>query len=161
MDKNNGGPDTEAAPGERTSCLLSLKPLIMCLQGRQGDLLGVAELRAQSQRTSVQLCRLRRKTLAPGKQQTLSRQHTGTVNSSRSKEGCWNSGEQQEGAWQGLDGQSTCWPGMRRFAVAPSGIQYKPALPSPPAWHSPFPAPPNTAMPRAGWEAQQILERNV
>lgn len=161
MDKNNGGPDTEAAPGECTSCLLSLKPLIMCLQGRQGDLLGVAELCAQSQRTSVQLHGLRWKTLAPGKQQTLSRQHTGIVSSSTSKDGCWNSGEQQEGAGQGLDGQSTCWPGMRRSAVGPSGTQYKPALPSPPAWHSPLPAPSNTAMPCAGWGAKQILERNV
>lgn len=44
LDKNNGGPDTEAALGEYTSCLLSFKPLIIFLERKQGDLLGVAEL---------------------------------------------------------------------------------------------------------------------
>lgn len=103
MDKNNGGPDTEAALGDCTSCLLSLKPLIMCLQGRQGDLLGVAELCARGQQPSVQLHGLGGKTLAPGKQQTRSRHDTGIVNSSTSKDRFWNSGEQQEEAWQGLE----------------------------------------------------------
>lgn len=84
LDKNNGGPDTEAALGEYTSCLLSFKPLIMFLERKQGDLLGAAELCARGQVQTVepastspaahrQLHRLGRTFLAPGQQQTRPR----------------------------------------------------------------------------------------
>lgn len=54
LDKNNGGPDTEAAQGEYTSCLLSFKPLIIFLERKQGDRLGVAEPCARGQVQTVE-----------------------------------------------------------------------------------------------------------
>lgn len=54
LDKNNGGPDTEATLGECTSCLLSFKPLIVFLEEKQGDLLGVAVLCAPGQVQTVE-----------------------------------------------------------------------------------------------------------